>query len=153
MPINLDFVNGYLEAMRCLNTGLNHGCYFFMQLLVYKGNFSNTLKHYYESIKDAKGKYYKADFWHIVTKQITVENFTQKLTESFFQLSYSAKVNNLNCSAAIDGFIHVLHPIELQKCYLYMIETTPPIWYAIQWYDLVIVYQNEHCLLHLELDD
>lgn len=46
MPINLDFVNGYLEAMCCLNTGLNYGCYFFMQLLVYKGNFSNTLKHY-----------------------------------------------------------------------------------------------------------
>lgn len=43
MPINLDFVNGNLEAMRCLNTGLNHGCYFFMQLLVYKGNCNNTL--------------------------------------------------------------------------------------------------------------
>lgn len=34
-----------------------------------------------------------------------------------------------------------------------MIETTPPIWNALQWYDLVIVYQNEHYLLHLELDD
>lgn len=88
-----------------------------------------------------------------MTLQITVENFTQTLTESFFQLSYSAKVNNLNCSAAIDGFIHALHPIELQKCYLYMIETTPPIWNTLQWYNLVIVYQNKHNLLHLELDD
>lgn len=47
----------------------------------------------------------------------------------------------------------MLLPIKLNQCYLYEIETTPPIWYAIRWCDLVIAFQNDYYLLHLDLDD
>jgi hypothetical protein len=53
MVINVDGVNGYLETMRCLY----HGCYFSLELLEHRGNFSNILRQHFQALVDSKGKY------------------------------------------------------------------------------------------------
>ncbi|WP_239350554.1 hypothetical protein [Snodgrassella communis] len=152
MSINVDFINGYLEAMRCLNMGPNHGCYFSIVLLEHRGNLSNTLKQHFGTLVDSKGKHYDGDLWHINPVQITVEKFTQIISEWFFKLSYAPTIHKENNIWGIRGFIDALAPVKLDSCYLYEIHISPPISYATRWCDLVIIYQNEHYLIHFDFD-
>ena len=151
--INLDYINGYLNAMCCLNAGLNHYCDYSMKLLNNKGNFTDTLAHHFQSITDGQGQCFDAKLWHINPKPLTVDEFIQQIDTWFFQQYYSPTVHKENGNWGIAGFIDMLLPIKLNQCYLYEIETKPPIWYATRWCDLVIAYQNDYYLLHLDLDD
>ncbi|WP_392558838.1 hypothetical protein [Orbus mooreae] len=151
--INLNGINGYLEAIRCLNAGPNHGCDYAIKLLDYKGNYTDTLAHHFQSIADGQGKCFDAQLWHIKPKQITVDEFIQQIDTWFFQQYYSPTLHKENGNCGITGFIDMLLPIKLSQCQLYEIETVPPIWYATRWCDLLCVYQNDYYLLHFDLDD
>lgn len=151
--INLDYINGYLNAMCCLNAGLNHYCDYSMKLLNNKGNFTDTLAHHFQSIADGHGKFFDAQLWHIKPKPLTVDEFIQQINKWFFKQSYSPTLHRENEMRGVSGFIDILSPLELNKCYLYEIETMPPMWYAIQWCDLLLVYQNNYYLLYFCLDD
>lgn len=151
--LNLDCINGYLTAMRCLNAGPNHYCDYSMNLLDNKGNFTDTLAHHFQSITDGKGQCFDAKLWQINPKPITVDEFIQQIDKWFFKQNYSPTLHKENNNWGVSSFIDILSPLELNKCYLYEIETTPPMWYATQWCDLLLVYQNDHYLLHFDLDD
>lgn len=151
--VNLDYINGYLKVMVCLNAGPNHYCNFTVKLFDHKDHFMDTLAHYFQSIAERHGKIFDAHLWHIKPKQIAVDEFIQQIDTWFFQQYYSPTVHKENGNWGIAGFIDMLLPIKLNQCYLYEIETKPPIWYATCWCDLVIAYQNDYYLLHLDLDD
>lgn len=151
--LNLDHINGYLNAMRCLNAGPNHNCDYAMNLLDNKGNITDTLAHYFQSMANGQGECFDAMLWQIKPKQITVDKFIQQIDKWFFKQSYSPILHKENGTATVCGFIDILFPIVLSKCYLYEIETTPPMWYATAWCDLLLIHQNDYYLLHFDLDD
>ena len=151
--LNLDCINGYLTAMCCLNAGPNHYCDYSMNLLDNKGNFTDTLAHHFQPITNGQGQCFDAKLWQINPKPITVDEFIQQIDKWFFKQNYSPTLHKENNNRGVSGFIDILSPLELNKCYLYEIETTPPMWYATQWCDLLLVYQNDHYLLHFDLDD
>lgn len=151
--LNLDCINGYLTAMCCLNAGPNHYCDYSMNLLDNKGNFTDTLAHHFQPITNGQGQCFDAKLWQINPKPITVDEFIQQIDKWFFKQNYSPTLHQENKNRGVSGFIDTLLPIVLSQCYLYEIETTPPIWYATQWCDLLLVYQNDHYLLHFDLDD
>lgn len=153
MTINLAYVNSYLDAMRCLNMGPNHGVNFSIQLLKKKDKLNDTLAQHFESLVDSMGKHYEAALWHIKPEQITKEKFTQIITHWFFQLYYSPTPHKENTALGVNGFLDALLPVMLNQCYLYEINTSPPIWYATQWCDLLIIYQHEYYLLQFASDD
>lgn len=151
--VNLDYINGYLKAMACLNAEPNHYCDYTVKLLDHKGHFTDTLAHHFQSIADEHGKFFDAQLWHIKPKQITVDEFIQQINKWFFKQSYSPTLHRENGMRGVSGFIDILSHLELNKCYLYEIETMPPMWYAIQWCDLLLVYQNNYYLIYFCLDD
>lgn len=151
--MNIDYINGYLDAMRDLNLGPNHCCDYAIKLLDNKGNFKDTLDHHFQSIPDGHGKYFDAALWHIKPKQIIVDEFIQQINKWFFKQHYSPTTHKENGNSATMGFIDILHPIVLTECYLYEIETIPPLWYAIFWCDLLLIYQNDYYLLHFDFSD
>ncbi|WP_392551313.1 hypothetical protein RHO14_07415 [Orbus wheelerorum] len=153
MTINLDCINGYLDAMRCLNVGPNHCCNYMITLLDNKGDFTQTLAHYFQSIPNGQGKYFDAALWHISPKQITVDEFIHQIDKWFFNQNYSPTVHQENGNSATLGFLDTLSPIALTKCYLYEIKTIPPIWYATRWSDLLLAHHENYYLLHFDLDD
>lgn len=151
--INLEMINGYLNAMSRLNTGPNHGCDYQIESLDNKGNFSDTLAHYFQSFTDGKGQCFDAKLWHIKPKQITAAECIQQIDKWFFKQYFSPTAHSENGNLGVLGFIDMLLPIKLNECYLYEIETIPPICYATCWCDLLLVYQNDYYLLHFSLDD
>ena len=124
--INLDYINGYLNAMCCLNAGLNHYCDYSMKLLNNKGNFTDTLAHHFQSITDGQGQFFDAKLWHINPKPLTVDDFIQQIDKWFFKQSYSPTLHKENGMREFQVLSIYCSPLELNKCYLYEIETMPP---------------------------
>ena len=151
--INLDYINGYLNATCCLNAGPNHYCDYTVKLHDHKGHFTDTLVHHFQSITDGQGQFFDAKLWHINSKPLKVDEFIQLIDTLFFKQRYSPTLHKENGMRGVSGFIDILSSLELNKYYLYEIETMPPRWYATQWCDLLLVYQNNYYLLYFCLDN
>jgi hypothetical protein len=155
MSINVDYLNGYLDAMSSLNTGTNHGCDYSIQALDAEGSWMNALEKHYAAIADGKGQRYHHSLWHINAEQIRADAFSQVIADWFLHQPYSPHPHPENSTGCVDDFIDCLAPIRSINSYLYRVTITPPmaVWYDIVWQDLLLIYQDQRYLLHFGFSD